>query len=186
VISAYSFGVIGISAALHPAHFWLINFLNPMKTKIMLLCLVCLSAATSLFAKTGTDPKNAAAYNAVVTDYINCHMNADAKQLNRILHDDASFKIPRGESLIIQDKTKLVAQMKNEKGTQQNCASTYQLLAESDALVIAKVDFTYGSSVQSNYLVIEKGADKAWKITQVCKFFNDVQRPDSGPVTASN
>ena len=155
-----------------------------MRTKILWVCLVCISMATNLFGK--TDPKNAAAYNAVINDYVNCHMNSDAKKLNRILHDDANFKIPRGENLIIQDKSNLVSQMKKAAGTQQNCTSTYQLLAESDALVIAKVDFTYGASTQSNYLVIEKGADKTWKITQVCKFFNEVQKDGGTPVAASN
>ncbi|MEO6149197.1 MAG: nuclear transport factor 2 family protein [Mucilaginibacter sp.] len=154
-----------------------------MKTNFIMLCLVCVFAATSLFAKT-TDPKNAVAYNALVTDYISCHMNSDAKKLSRILCDDASFKIPRGENLILQNKANLVDQMRKEAGIQQNCESNYQLLAESDAMVIAKVDFTYGSSTQTNFLVIEKNADKVWKITQVCKFFNDVQKTDS-PVTAN-
>ncbi|RYZ98958.1 MAG: hypothetical protein EOP47_18060, partial [Sphingobacteriaceae bacterium] len=149
----------------------------------LMVCLVCISMATTLFGK--TDPKNAAAYNAVVSDYVHCHMTSDAKKLNRILHDDARFKISRGENLIVQDRSKLITQMKQQAGIQQNCESKYQLLAESDAMVIAKVDFTYGASTQTNYLVIEKGADKTWKITQVCKFFNEAQRGD-GSIVSEN
>ncbi|RCH54956.1 hypothetical protein DJ568_10810 [Mucilaginibacter hurinus] len=154
-----------------------------MKRKFVLFCLLCTFAAKSLIAK--NDPGNTAAYNTVINDYISCHMSADGKKLNRLLHDDASFKIPRGEKVMVQNKSNLVAQMRREAGIQQNCASDYELLAESDALVIARVDFTYGSTTQSNYLIIEKNADKEWKITQVCKFFKDPQK-NSSPVTANN
>lgn len=151
-----------------------------MKTKLILLCLIMLSATANLFANNDPDPKNVAAYNSLIRDYINTHMTGDAKSLNRILDENASYKIPRGEKVMLQGKAKLVEQMRKENGIQQNCQSDYQILAASDAMVIAKVDFTYGDCLQSNYVIMEKGADKTWKITQVCKFFGDVK---SGALT---
>ncbi|RYY35094.1 MAG: hypothetical protein EOP46_11215 [Sphingobacteriaceae bacterium] len=147
-----------------------------MKTKIILLCLLVLSVSANLFANTtDPDPKNVAAYNSLIRDYIDSHMNGDSKTLNRILDENASYKIPRGEKVMLQGRNKLIEQMRKESGVQQNCKSDYQILAASDALVIAKVDFTYGECLQSNYVTLEKSADKTWKITQVCKFFGDVK-----------
>jgi len=47
------------------------------------------------------------------------------------------------------------------------------VLAKSDALVIARVDFNYENTIQHNFLILEKNIDKEWKITQVCKVFDD-------------
>jgi hypothetical protein len=77
--------------------------------------------------------------------------------------------------------------MKNTAGTQQNCQSNYEVLANSDALVIARVDFTYHDNIQHNYLIVEKNDNQEWKITQVCKMFDDIETPDNKePVTAKN
>ena len=159
---------------------------NAMKTKITLLCLICISAITNVFAN-GTDPgpKAPAACQVVIEDFVNCHMSSDSKRLKQILNDDVLYKIPRGEKVLEQDKLKLVEQMKNEEGVQQNCRAQYEVLAASDALVIAKVDFTYGKCVQSNYVTLEKNAGTDWKITRVYKFFSDANtRGSTAPLAA--
>jgi hypothetical protein len=107
--------------------------------------------------------------------------------LNKVLDENSTFKIPRGEKVILQNKLSLIDAMKNEVGTKQNCESNYEVLAKSDALVIARVDFTYHDSIQHNYLIVEKNDSQQWKITQVCKMFDDIQTPQSGgDVTAKN
>lgn len=149
-----------------------------MKNKFLVACLICLlSATTTMYAHTG--PGDNTGYNLVIRDFIDSHMTSNYKKLNNVLDDNSTFKIPRGEKVIVQTKASLVDQMKKVKGMQQNCQCTYEVLAKSNALVIARVDFSYESSVQHNYLIVEKDENQAWKITQVCKIFDDIQIPQN-------
>jgi hypothetical protein len=68
----------------------------------------------------------------------------------------------------------------------KNCEAKYEVLAKSDALVIARVDFNYENTIQHNYLTLEKNIDKEWKITQVCKVFDDKDAPEPQKVIAKN
>ena len=156
-----------------------------MKNKFLVVCVISLLSATTLFAYTG--PKVEAGCTAVIRDFIDSHMSSNYKKLNKVLDENSSFKIPRGQKVIHQDKSSLVEAMKSNAGTQQNCQSNYEVLANSDALVIARVDFTYHDNIQHNYLIVEKNDNQEWKITQVCKMFDDIETPDNKePVTAKN
>jgi len=157
-----------------------------MKSKFTLFCVICLLSTATVFGFDGPGTPNSVAYNNIVKQFIDCHMTADSKKLDRILSDDATFKIPRGEKTYIQSKQNLIKQMKAEAGTQQNCESNYEILAESDAVVLARVHFVYGNTCQCNYLTIQKNADNEWKITQVYKFFKESKGDEATmPVTAS-
>lgn len=138
-----------------------------------------------MYAYTG--PGTDAGYNTVIRDFIDSHMNSNYKKLNNIMDENSTFKIPRGEKVIQQSKSSLIDAMKNVAGTKQNCESNFEVLAKSDALVIARIDFTYHDSIQHNYLIVEKNDNQQWKITQVYKMFDDIQAPQgSGDVTAKN
>ena len=156
-----------------------------MKSKILAACMICiLSVATSAHSSTH---KSSSSYNIVILDFIDSHENSDYKKLDQVLNDDACFKLPRGEKVLVQSKTSLVSQMKKDQGTQQNCESKYEVLAKSDAMVIARIDFKYSNCTQHDYLILEKNDAKEWKITQVCKMFEDVKDQDAtGNETASN
>jgi len=93
------------------------------------------------------------------------------------LSDDACVKIPRAEKVIVQHKSSLVNEMREEKGIVQACTSKYEIIAHSDALVIARVDFQYENFKQHNFVILEKNDDKEWKITQVCKVFQNTDKP---------
>ncbi len=156
-----------------------------MKNKFLLVCIISLLSATTMYAY--TDPKSDAGYTAVIRDFIDSHMNSNYKKLNKVLDENSTLKIPRGEKVIQQSKSSLIEEMKNTAGTQQNCKSNYEVLAKSDALVIARVDFSYQDNIQHNYLIVEKNDNQEWKITQVCKMFDDIETPDNkGSVTAKN
>jgi hypothetical protein len=156
-----------------------------MKNKFLLVCLISLLSATNMYALTG--PKTDTSYDAVIRDFIESHMTSDFKKLNKILDGNYTLKIPRGNKVIIQDKSSLVDAMKSDAGARQNCESNYEVLAKSDALVIARVDFTYHDNIQHNYLIVERNDSQDWKITQVCKMFDDIETPDSNDrVTAKN
>ena len=125
-------------------------------------------------------------YNKIVKDYIDSHMDANYKKLKKIMNDDATFKIPREEKVIIQTKSDIVHQMKSQGGTKQNCQASYEVVAKSNALVMVRVDFCYDNCVQQNFLILEKDDDKQWKISQVYKIFNDKEPGAMTPKTIAN
>jgi len=158
-----------------------------MKRKILVVCIISvLSATTSVYSSTR---KVAPTYNKIILDFIDSQVNSDYHKLDLALNENACFKLPRGEKILMQSKSNLVDQMKNDKGIKQNCDSKYEVLAKSDAMVIARIDFKYDNCTQHDFLIIEKNDDREWKITQVCKMFEDAkeQEPETtGNATASN
>ena len=101
------------------------------------------------------------------------HKNRNYKTLRKIMNNDATFRIPRAEKVVVQTKPDIVDAMKTEGGVKQNCEAKYEVVAKSSALVMVRVDFCYDNCIQQNYLVLEKNDDKQWKIAQVYKIFND-------------
>lgn len=160
-----------------------------MKKQLFMVCLFLglATAVTQTHAGGKADPAD---YKTVISSYITSYMNTDYKMLDKVLADNASVKIPRSETVLNHNRAELVEQMRKDAGTHQNCEFTYEILNKSDAMVMAKVDFTYTGFVQHNYIVLEKDEHKQWKITQICKFFVDTPAKMNGgesaaPVTAS-
>ena len=67
-----------------------------------------------------------------------------------------------------------------------NCEASFQVVAKSTSLAMVRVDFEYENCTQQNFLVLEKNADREWKITQVYKIFNDKEPGTSPKVIANN
>ena len=147
------------------------KYTSDMKKILLVACVISLLSASVLNART-PDTKD---YNNVIHQFIDSQMNTDFVKLRAIMDEHATLKMPRGQKVLIQEKDDLVNIMKKDAGTQQNCSSNYEVLAKSDALVIARVDFNYENCIQHQYLIIEKNVSQDWKITQVCKFFEDVK-----------
>ena len=154
-----------------------------MKITILKACLVGILAAFSISAYSGPITGD---YDNVVKEYIESHMNGNYKILKKIMNNDATFKIPRAEKVIIQTKPDIVDAMKMEGGVKQNCEAKYEVVAKSSALVMVRVDFCYDNGVQQNFLVLEKNDDKEWKIAQVYKVFNDKEPDMNAPKAIAN
>jgi hypothetical protein len=146
-----------------------------MKNKLLVVYIIAalLTTTSTGYAKHHHNPSN---YDVVIGDFIDSYMNSDFKKLDKVLSDDACVKIPRAEAVVVQRKASLVAKMKTDKGVQQNCTSKYEIIAKSDAMVLARVDFQYTNFKQQNYIILEKNDDKEWKITQVYKMFQDTNK----------
>ena len=121
-------------------------------------------------------PNSKPGYEKILLDFIDSYTKADYKKLDGILSDDACVKIPRAEKVIIQNKSSLVDEMREDKGTVQACTSKYEIIAYSDAIVIARVDFQYENFKEQNFLTLEKNDTKEWKITLVCKVFQGTNK----------
>ena len=154
-----------------------------MRLKAFMACIILILSAAVSQANPGQ--KVAPGYDKVIKDFIESHMKSNHAKLENALNDGASIKIPRGETVLVQNKTDIVAQMKQSEGVQQNCESAYEVLAKSDAIVIARVDFTYANCIQHNYLILEKNQDKEWKITADCKIFDDIEPAETGNSVAT-
>jgi len=148
--------------------------------------MICVLSATTL-AYGNSSGKVSTGYDKIILDFIDSQQKSNYKKLDEVLNDDACFKLPRGEKVMMQSKSSLVAAMKKDAGLKQNCESTYEVLAKSGAMVIARIDFKYDNCTQHDFLILEKNVDKEWKITQVCKMFEDVKESEpAGNATASN
>jgi hypothetical protein len=141
-----------------------------MKITIFKACLIGILATFSISAYAGPKTEN---YDKVIKAYIESHMNGNYKILRNIMDDNATFKIPREEKVIVQSKPDVVANMKEMGGIKQSCKATYEVIAKSSALVMVRVDFCYENCMQQNFVVLEKTDDSQWKIAQVYKIFND-------------
>ncbi|MXV17030.1 nuclear transport factor 2 family protein [Hufsiella ginkgonis] len=141
-----------------------------MKSKLVIACVTALFMAVQARSE---EPKS---YTAVISTFISGHVNTDAKKLDNVLSDDATFKIPRQNKVIVQSRSALLNAMKQESGVVQNCSSSYQLITKTDALIMARVDFKYPGFVQQNFITMERSGDAGWKITQVYKISENAEK----------
>ena len=125
-------------------------------------------------------------YDKTISDFIASHMNNDCKKFDEVMADGATLKIPRGETVLVQTRQKLFEHMKSLGKANQNCEAGYQVLAKSNAIVIARVDFNYENTIQHNFITLEKNEEKEWKITQVYKMFEDKDASERPKVLARN
>ncbi|RYU91386.1 hypothetical protein EWM62_05445 [Mucilaginibacter terrigena] len=139
-----------------------------MKKKILITCLMWVLGGALVNA---TPDREGRMYDKVIKTFIESHMTSAYQKLNSVLADNAVFKLSRGEGILVQTKSALVEQLKKEPAINQNCDYSYDIMAESDAIVIAKVNFFYPDGVQENYLMLERNPDKEWKIANVYKMF---------------
>ena len=141
-----------------------------MKLKSFLLCTVLGTVlTTAIFANTppAADAKN------VLNAYAESHLNTDANQLAKLLSADALMKFSKGNEVLSQDQSAIIKLMKQNQGIKQNCSTAIDILASSDAMVLAKVNFVYEGFIVENYLTLELDRNQNWKITRINKFYND-------------
>jgi hypothetical protein len=147
-----------------------------MKNKFLVAFMIVVSlAATHSSYALDTTPKGPV-YETVIGDFIDSFMNSNYKKLDAVLSENACVKIPRIEKVIIQDRASLIRKMREDSGVKQNCTSSYEVIAQSGAMVIVRVDFQYDNFKQQNYVVMEKNNDQQWKITEISKFSLDNDR----------
>jgi hypothetical protein len=149
-----------------------------MKTNFITTCLVALLSATALCSFSA--PVVPPSYEVVIQDYIESQMTSNYNKLNNVLAVNCTMDMSRGNGLIEQSKDDLIYFMKNNVIIQQDCSSSYQVLAKSNTLIIAVVDFQHKTEVQENFLTIEKINKLEWKITRICKVFTTEKSGDTG------
>ena len=155
-----------------------------MKKNILWAAIVVILSAFLTKSYAGTAPEP---YVNVIQKFIDGHMNGDFKAMREVMDGESSVIFPRGETIIREAKTDLISDMRAQGITRQNCTSNYEVLAKSDALVLARVDFHYANATQHHFLVMEKNADKDWKIARVYEVIDDKPTaPSPSNVLTSN
>ena len=141
-----------------------------MKLKSFLLCTV-LGAVLTTATLANTPP--AADAKTVLNAYAESHLNTDANKLEKILSSDALMKFSKGTEVLSQGQSAIIKLMRQNQGIRQNCSTLVDVLASSDAMVLAKVNFVYEGFVIENYLTLELDRNQNWKITRINKFYID-------------
>jgi hypothetical protein len=140
-----------------------------MKGKIFVITLLGMVISTAVNAS--IEPQNKRRVETVINTYIESHLNSDHKKLKSILDNDAIIRSNRNVTVLKHSAKDVLMAMKNLKGSkQQDCDISYKIISETDAMVIAQVDVSYGwgNSKQKNIVIIENnGTD--WKITNIYK-----------------
>lgn len=157
-----------------------------MKTSIKtviastLTALVLVSATVTL--KAAEIIKPAKSYQTVIGHFMDSYKNTNSKQLKEILDKNAVFLSSRNEQVIKSSSSDVLDFMrKNEGVKQQDCNLSYEIISETDAMVIVRVDVEYNlfEGVQQQFLTIENKGNGDWKITQVYKVFAPAKQKDA-------
>jgi hypothetical protein len=155
-----------------------------MKKNILWAVMIVILSALSTKSYAGANPEP---YVNVIRKFIDGHMNGDFRAIREVMDGESSVIFPRGETIIREPKTDLIGEMRSQGITRQNCTSNYEVIAKSEALVLARVDFHYANATQHHFLVMEKNADKDWKIVQVYEVIDDKPTsPSPSNVLTSN
>lgn len=128
---------------------------------------------TATFANT---PPSADAKN-VLDAYAESHVNTDAAKLEKLLSYDTMMKFSKGTEVISQGQASFIKLMRQNQGIRQNCSTVVDVLASSDAMILAKVNFVYEGFIVENYLTLELDVNKTWKITRINKFYTEAGSP---------
>lgn len=153
-----------------------------MKHTIYSKCLMSTMLLFSMVANARPKPHD---YTQTIKEFMESHIGGDYKRLNKILDNDVTYMIPRNKHILIQTKRDLIEQMKQVGDIKLDCTASYEIIAKSESLIIAKVDFDYVLGLQHNYLILQNKGD-GWKISQVCKFPDDKEPQLSGKIIAGN
>ncbi|SKB49894.1 nuclear transport factor 2 family protein [Daejeonella lutea] len=132
-----------------------------------------LIAAIANLSFAGFPPRD---IKSILSEFADSHVNSDVRKMEGILSETAVLKFTRENEVQTYSQQSIIHLMKLNLGVKQNCTTQIGVIADSDALAIAKVNFIYDGFVIENYLTLEwhKGA---WKITRIDKFFNADKSP---------
>jgi hypothetical protein len=146
-----------------------------MKYKIILTFAMCIIASTTkIYSSTS---KVGDGFENVVDKFINSIVTSNWQELNGVLDKNLRFKVTHLDRLMIFDKSTILDDLKSRNGRRQDYEPSYLVLAQSDAVALVQIDFTYGDTIMQNFIVLEKNCKKEWKITQVYELFKAIDKP---------
>lgn len=106
----------------------------------------------------------------VINAFIDAQMHNDAKLFNEILDDDAMVNVSRGKTVIKHSKKDLLSFYKKIGYVNLNCKASYEVLSESENVIMSRVDFKFDHFTQQNFLTIQKDKNNNWKVVNINRF----------------
>lgn len=106
----------------------------------------------------------------VIDAFIDAQMHNDAKLIREILDDDAVVNVSRGKTIIKHTKKELLSFYKKIGYVTLNCKASYEILSESENVILSRVDFKFDHFTQQNFLTIQKDKDNNWKVVNINRF----------------
>lgn len=138
-----------------------------MKLRPLVIAAILIAALSNSFA--GAPPRD---IRGTLSDFADSHVNSDVRKMEGILSPTAVLKFSRESEVQTYSQQSIIRLMKLNLGVKQNCTTQIDIIASSDALTLAKVNFVYEGFVMENYLTLEWNG-KEWRITRIDKFFRD-------------
>lgn len=143
-----------------------------MNLKSILLCIALCAVMSNKSFANNHPTKNV---KTIIDEFAESHVSTDFNRLSKVLSSDAVLKFSRGNELLSQSSPSILKLMKQNNGIKQNCSTSVDIIASSNALVMAKVNFIYEDFTIENFLTLELDKTQNWKITRINKFFTDTE-----------
>ena len=144
-----------------------------MKNLKVLLLVAILGVASAVQAK----PNNSD-YNTVINAFIDSRIHTDYKTMKSILSLEAVEKLPREKQIYKSTASDLLKIMKVNNGVEHSCTAEYKVLAESEGMIMAQIDFIYQDQIVSEFITMERSKEAEWKVTNINKFFKGLPAPN--------
>lgn len=113
----------------------------------------------------------------VILGFIESYLNTDHKAMEKLILSDAYELLPRENKVLRISAADIIRQMKANGLVKQQCTSSYYTIAESEAMIVAKVDFHYDGHIVREFITLTRDRENEWKISEIKKFFVKTERP---------
>lgn len=148
--------------------------------KILFIALLGIAFTTTALANNQPLKNQRAAF--VVDAYMDSFLKSDYKKMKSILDAGAEVRHNRNHEVYRYGASILLGALKEMNGcAQQDCTANYNVISESESLIITEVAISYANfnGDQRHTLVVEKQKNGEWKITSVYKNYIASQAPET-------
>jgi len=139
--------------------------LNIMKT--ICIAIICLITTTA-FAHTERGPRTSTLTQTsyLLNAYISSVAQGNVSQIELLFTSDFKQNISGKDHIYSYSKDQIIKQLKSNKGIQQDCICSYQIIEQTKNGAIAKVSMKYAEFTKTDYLTLYRDGVQ-WKISQV-------------------
>jgi|GEM_PF-244072 len=147
--------------------------INPLKLNMMkilahlCIAILCLFTTTaSAHIEKGPRTRMLTQTTHILNAYIASVAQGNVAQIGTLFTNDFKQNISGKDRIYSYNKDQIVKQLKNNKGIQQDCICSYQIIEQTKSSAIAKVSMKYDNFTKTDYLTLYQDGIQ-WKISQV-------------------
>ena len=108
--------------------------------------------------------------NFTMQAYLDAVQHGKLKGFAQVIDENAKFTMQRGEKLISQTKSEMLAALKKLENVEQNCQVSQSVVQSLPNQIIMKVDMKYETFTRVNYVTLSE-SNSGWKVAQVSTTF---------------